>query len=66
MQANMRTISASPKTNVSGSSRSNSTGSAGSVGATAPKGWATIEEDEVESFEDLFADARPVATGQPI
>ena len=58
----MRTISASTKASESGSSRSNSTGSAGSVVATAPLGSATIEEDEVESFEDLFVDARPVAT----
>ena len=58
----MRTIYASTKASESGSSRSNSTAPAASVGATTMKGWATIEEDEVESFEDLFADARPVAT----
>ena len=60
---NMRTISTSTKASGSGSSRSNSTGSAPSVGAIVPKTWATTE-DEVESFEDVFADATPVATSK--
>ena len=55
---NKRTISASTKASGSGSSRSNSTGSAVSA---FPTGRATVEEDEVESFEDVFADATPVA-----
>jgi hypothetical protein len=62
MPTNMRTISTSTKASESGSSRSNSSRSAASVGGIVPKGSATMEEDEVESFEDLFVDARPVAT----
>ncbi len=64
MPTNVRTISASTKASGSGSSRSNSTGSGASVGATVPKGRATMEEDGVESFEDLFADARPLDTSK--
>ena len=59
---NMRTISASTKVSGSGSSRSNSTRSAASVSVIVPKGRTIMEEDEVESFEDLFDDDRPIDT----
>jgi len=62
IQTNMRTISASTKASESGSSRTNPTGpaaSAASAGTIVTKGRATME-DEVESFEDLFVDTRPV------
>jgi hypothetical protein len=59
MPVNKRTTSASTKASGSGSSRSNSTGSASSG---LPMRWPTIDHDEVESFEDVFADSTPVAT----
>ena len=62
MPTNIRTISATTKASGSGTSRTNSTGSAASVGVIVTKGWATMEKDEVENFEDLFEDATPIAT----
>jgi hypothetical protein len=56
MPTNVRTISASTKASGSGSSRSNSTGSASSVGAIVRRVGLLMEDDEVESFEDVFAD----------
>ena len=64
MPTNKRTISASTKASGSGSSRSNSTGSSVSVGVVVPTERATVEEDEVEHFEDVFADATPVAASK--
>ena len=63
VSANKRTISASTKASGSGSSRSNSTGSAVSVGVAVAANRATVEE-EVESFEDVFADTTPVAASK--
>ena len=63
VSANKRTISASTKASGSGSSRSNSTGSAVSVGVVVATNRATVEE-EVESFEDVFADTTPVAASK--
>ena len=66
MPTNTRTISASTKASESESSRTNPTGPAASAGAIVSKGRATMEEDEMESFEDLFVDTRPVAkSNQP-